>query len=60
MRRYLQKIGAYNIGPDVLAILGAACIVRGAFLMHTVAGWMAMGIVLISAAVICAKGSEQD
>lgn len=46
--------------PDVLAVLGAACIVTGAALLHPIAGVFAAGVVLIAAAVVISKGGDVD
>ena len=46
--------------PDVLAVLGTACIVLGAALLHPIFGVFAAGAALIAAAVIISKGGDVD
>ena len=46
--------------PDVLAVLGAACIVLGAALLHPIAGIFVGGAALIAAAVIVSKGGDAN
>lgn len=59
-------IGGYKVRklwiwlPDVLAVLGAACIVTGAALLYPIAGVFAAGVALIAAAVVISKGGDVD
>lgn len=46
--------------PDVLAALGAACIVWGVALLHPIAGIIIGGVALIAAAVVISKGGDVD
>ena len=46
--------------PDVLAVLGAACIVLGAALLHPIAGIIVGGVALIAAAIIISKGGDAN
>ena len=46
--------------PDVLAVLGMACIVWGTALLHPIAGIIVGGVALIAAAVIISKGGDVD
>jgi len=57
----MDKIGKWlfktipQIVPDVLALLGAISISYGAFLIYKPLGYIALGVMLISAAVIVSK-----
>lgn len=46
--------------PDVLAVLGTACIITGAALLHPIAGIFVGGVALIAAAVVISKGGDVD
>lgn len=45
--------------PDIFALIGGACLIIGAFILHPVAGWFMAGIVLVAAAIILSRGGDQ-
>lgn len=44
--------------PDVLAVLGAAAVTGGVWMLSDAAGWISAGVMLIAAAVIISRGGE--
>lgn len=42
--------------PDLLAVLGAAAVTGGVWMLSAACGWITAGLMLIAAAVIVSKG----
>lgn len=47
-----------NIIEDLLACAGMACVTIGAFMVHTAAGFIVGGLLLIGCAYLWARGGD--
>ena len=57
-RKTIPRIKAKNPMPDVLAVSGAVCISAGSYQIYIPAGWIVLGVMLVTGAVIWSRGGD--